>query len=139
MEKPRLLERFRKLESGSKNDDDDDELTTSITAHLHKLLSTRRGTVPISNEYGMPSIDSSRGISFQEYLSTLADAITDQIRRFEPRLVHVTLQQLSNKDELLRHRFGIRAHLASDPDAVFECELTLSTDSKVSIITNIKH
>jgi type VI secretion system protein len=138
MEQPRLLERIRKLESGSKNSTDD-ELTASITAHLHKLLSTRCGTVPISNDYGMPSIDSTQGISFQEYLRILSDAIADQIRRFEPRLANVTLHQLSNKDELLRHRFGIRAHLASDPDSIFECELTLSPDSKVSIITDLKH
>lgn len=130
----RLLERLRTCELNQEPGKQRDELLfKSIISHVHSILSTRKGTVPIADEFGMPDISLSQGKSFKESLHQIAEAIISVIRKYEPRLNNVTIELLSDKNEFLKQRFGLKGCLTADPAVTLEFEIKISSEAKVTI------
>ena len=134
MAEQRLLERLRMDERISTAGNSPYELQIkSILAHIHNILCTRRGTVLIDDDYGMPDVFFSQGIRFQESTNRMSDAILYVIQKFEPRLKNITIVQLSQKDELLKQRFGLRGYLTNAPSVLLEFEVSISSEAKITV------
>ncbi len=91
--------------------DDPREMIRSIQMHLQRILNTRRGSVPIAADYGVPD--------FTDYMSTYPEsqrdiekALKQTIQRFEPRLKSVRVTFLPQEENFLTLNFEIKAKLA---------------------------
>jgi type VI secretion system protein len=134
MANQRLLERLRTCEMKHTESNHPDELLfKSIISHVHSILTTRRGTVPIADDFGLPDIPLSQGISLKESLLRIAEEIIFVIRKYEPRLKNVTIQLLSDKSEFLKQRFYLKGYLTADPSIMLEFEIKISSEAKVTI------
>jgi type VI secretion system protein len=133
----RLLERIRYLDSNEKYVTfTDDQLVSSILSHVHDILCTRKGTVPVDDNYGMPDVFFSQGINFKESSVRMSQAILEAIRTFEPRLKNVVIQQLSHKDELLKQRFSITAQITGSDSKTISFEVSISSEAKITLTLN---
>ncbi len=110
-----------------------ENVVQSILSHVHNILCTRNGTVLIDDDYGMPDVFFSQGIRFRESTSRMSNAIVSVIRKFEPRLKNVTIQQLSDKDDLLMQKFGVKGYLADTSAQSIEFIVTISSEAKITV------
>ena len=135
MREERLLERIRRREREPwrRERQDPKQVVDSILAHLHHILNTRRGSVVIADDYGIPD--------FTEFLSHYPDslreferAIRQTISRYEPRLGAVRVSFVPRDDDQFVVRFQISARLAVDSarePVLFES--ILDSDGKISL------
>jgi type VI secretion system lysozyme-like protein len=131
----RLLERLQALENPPEGRPDEATLERqSIFQHVKRLLSTHKGTVPISDDYGMPDVFFSQGIDFKQSSQRMRTAIAEGISRFETRLSSVKVEPLSTRDELLKQRFRILAVLTRDHSRTIEFTIEISSEAKITII-----
>jgi type VI secretion system lysozyme-like protein len=136
MTRPRLLERLQLLQTPPLKQCDEVMLQLqSILDHVKRLLGTHKGTVPISNEYGMPDVFFSQGINFKESSQRTQSAIVSVITGFEPRLKSVSAILLSNREDLLKQQFRIKGVLSSDSEQIIDFIVEISSDAKIRLIT----
>jgi type VI secretion system protein len=134
MAQMRLLERLRTHGSGENAPGTEYEnVIQSILSHVHNILCTRNGTVLIDEDYGMPDVFFSQGIRFRESTSRMSNAIVTVIRKFEPRLKNVTIVQLSDKEDLLMQKFGVKGFLTDTSAQIIEFIVTISSEAKISV------
>jgi type VI secretion system protein len=134
MHKERLTERIRSQEHdpmrhGGENCN---RCIDSILAHLQRILNTRQGNVPISDEYGIPD--------FVNLLQTYPDSvhhieasIRNAINRYEPRLTGTSVTCIPREDDDLTLRFQILSCLVTDGDQQVLLETVVGTDGKVCV------
>jgi type VI secretion system lysozyme-like protein len=90
----------------------------SVLEHLRDLLNTTVGDCLTVHDYGLDDLSGS-GNSYQDACRRVQKAIQDAIRRYEPRVVNVSVRQLPRPDNSHSTlRFEVIAHLASDHGAV---------------------
>lgn len=133
MVQQRLLERLRALESGTTAGAEFENVVQSILSHIHNVLCTRNGTVLIDEDYGMPDVFFSQGIRFRESTSRMSNAIIMVIRKFETRLENVTIMQLSDKEDLLMQKFGVKGYLTDTSHQGVEFIVTISSEAKITV------
>lgn len=134
MVQQRLLERLRVHGAGAAAPGTEYEnVVQSILSHIHNILCTRNGTVLIDEDYGMPDVFFSQGIRFRESTSRMSNAIVSVIRKFEPRLKNVSIVQLSDKDDLLMQRFGVKGYLTDSSAQSIEFIVTISSEAKITV------
>jgi type VI secretion system protein len=113
----RLLERIALREQAPQRREVADRslVLDSVIAHLSRILNTRRGNVPIAEDYGIPE--------YMEFLHNYPDSLRDferavrqTVLQFEPRLraVRVTCIPQEANDGIVR--FQISARLGNQPD-----------------------
>ena len=111
--KLRLLKRINNWEQTgvvSASDADIDEVLESMRDDLEKLFNTRRGTVLIDDDFGLPDFTQ----LMNGYAAPDVDAIQrdmlNQVRRYEPRLAvkEMNFQQPDGRGSL---KFGLNATL----------------------------
>jgi type VI secretion system protein len=134
MVQQRLLERFREGESThSPGSSPEDIAIDSILSHVRDLLCTRKGAVPISDEFGMPDVFFSQGGNNRQGSNRLTEAIAAAVRGFEPRLKNVSIEDLSRKDDLLKRRFALRGDIADASSVALEFEVVVTSEAKVTV------
>ena len=112
MREDRLIERIRlrEKEPGRSAAENPGKVRDSILRHLQKILNTRRGGVPIADDYGVPD--------FTDFLRTYPDAVNEieksirtTIQKYEPRLNSVRVKFIPQEDDRLSLSFQIVAKL----------------------------
>ncbi|WP_311968389.1 type VI secretion system baseplate subunit TssE [Pseudomonas baltica] len=84
--------------------------TTSVAAHLAKMLSTRAGSVQTLPDYGLPDLNDMR-LSLHDSLTRARSAIEKFIERYEPRLSKVHVISLPRDQDPLKLTFAIEGLL----------------------------
>jgi len=109
MREDRLLERISRWEDGDerRNLAIADILLESIIKHLQRILNTRKGSVPIDPEFGVPDFTNLAS----NYTSNLNVDIERDIRtllqRYEPRLKSPRLRVLEDRPDVLSLSFEL--------------------------------
>lgn len=113
-----LLERIRSLERKPDGREIRDVSVTmnSIVNHLRKMLNTRRGSVSIADDYGMPDFTNYPGDDLTEMAKELEQALKQGILKYEPRLDEVTVKFEPRAEDILSLRFKLEASIFSSND-----------------------
>jgi len=113
MREHRLLDRIRLLNQNPSRrvSEDPKQMIRSIQDHLQRILNTRQGSVPISEEYGVPDFTNFMG-TYSESQRHLERDLRQTIQRFEPRLQGVRVRFFPREDDPLTITFQITARLA---------------------------
>lgn len=108
----RLLDRIRSSKDAAvqRAGDTDRRCQASVLSHLQRILNTRRGNVPIAEDYGIPDfVDFLQ--SYPESVHKIERDIKATIDKYEPRLGQVLVTHVPDVDEGLTLRFQIVANL----------------------------
>ncbi len=137
--KQRLLERIRKME-----DSPEARLTTSATdvldsvlEYLQKLLNTKKGSVDIDNEFGVPDLTNISSSFTDDAIPGLESSIKKVIEDFEPRLKDVAVKFVTEQHDRMKLRFSISAKLATEDKAgqiIFET--IVDSDGQIKVTSN---
>jgi type VI secretion system protein len=135
MREARLLERirFRERNPQRREAKDTGQVIDSVLDHLTRILNTRRGNVPIAEDYGIPDYTEFLQ-NFPESLRDLETAIEQTVTQYEPRLKAVRVNFVSQDEAVFAVKFQISAKLAGmagNTSVLFESKL--DTGGKISI------
>ena len=83
----------------------------SIVVHLSGLFNTRRGTVPIDEQYGMPDLSNIAGSFAVGYSDMIEQEILEQIRQYETRLINPGITKLEELKEIITLKYELTAFL----------------------------
>jgi type VI secretion system protein len=134
MNEERLLERIRSFERDPlrRGGDTQRRCIDSVLSHLHRILNTRQGNVPIANDYGVPD--------FLDFLQTYPESVHEieqniksAIDKYEPRLSGATVTYVSDEDYSLTLRFQIIACLTVENGRKVFFETVVGTDGRIRI------
>ncbi len=135
MREERLIERIRIREKdpARRVTEDPKKVIDSVLKYLQKILNTRRGSVLIAEDFGIPD--------FTDFLRAHADGLRDveksirqTIEKYEPRLTNVQVEFIPQEEDVLSLSFQIVGKLAGehkDQSVVFESQM--GSDGKISI------
>ena len=135
MREARLLERIRLREGNPQRREVEDtgRVIDSVLDHLTRILNTRRGNVPIAEDYGIPDYTEFLQ-NFPESLRDLETAIEQTVTQYEPRLKAVRVSFVPQDENVFAVKFQISAMLvsmANNTSVLFESQL--DTGGKISI------
>lgn len=135
MREERLIQRIRTWEKTPDRRDGQDpkRLIDSIVRHLERILNTRRGSVGVADDYGIPDLTDFRS-GFPDSVRDLEMTIRDTIEKFEPRLKSVRVKFVPQDEDMLKVTFQIVAQLAlEDEKTPVMLESMMGSDGKVTI------
>jgi type VI secretion system protein len=135
MREERLIQRIRtwKKTPDRRDGEDPKRLIHSIVRHLERILNTRRGSVGIAHDYGIPDLTDFRS-GFPDSVRDLEMTIRDTIQKFEPRLKSVRVKFIPQDVNMLTVTFQIIAQLAlEDEKTPVILESMMGSDGKVMI------
>jgi len=95
-------------------DADPGTVVHSVLEHLVRVLNTKKGSVDIDPEFGIPDLTNISSSFSSESIPELETAIKSVIVRYEPRLKDVNVHFQTQQDDLLTFRFSISAQLVLD-------------------------
>ena len=135
--KLRLLKRIRNWEESavvSASEADIDDVMESVRDDLEKLFNTRRGTVLIDEEFGLPDFSQlMNGYSAPDVDQILRD-LSQQVRQYELRLSTVNFQQQDGGRNATNLNFGMSAMLQhKQQDISFRATLQVADNGSVSV------
>ena len=109
----RILERIAFLEDGKERSrlSRYESVSSSIRAHLSRVLKTRKKSVPISDEYGIPDLSNVAGSFESGSPVQIVQAILETVARFEPRLANPRVRSLEDTPELASLRIEITGEI----------------------------
>ncbi len=119
------------MEDQELESDDTASEVRAILEHLQCLLNTRQGTVLIDDAYGMPDIFFTQGTSFHDNSQSMAQLLTETIRKYEPRLKNVTVKMKPRTNEVLEQHFTVQATFVRDESVQFEFSAVVSSEGKI--------
>ena len=135
--KPRLLKRIRSWEEAgvvSAADVDVIEIMESMRDDLEKLLNTRRGTVLIEQDYGLPDFTHLRNSYQAPNVGEIEQCLVILIKKYEPRLASVKLEFQQPGRGLADVRFVLNAIINhKKQDLNFVATIKLNEDGSVSV------
>jgi type VI secretion system protein len=135
MREERLLERIRSWEKepGRRAREDPKRTIDSVLRHLQQILNTRRGSVPIAEDYGMPDFTDLLH-SYPESLREIERSIRQTIQKYEPRLKAVRISFIPQDDDIFSLRFQIVAQLATEQEKLpVLFESVVDSDGQISV------
>lgn len=102
MRERRLLERLNVLGVPGRRDalPADKQLLASVRDHVARLLNTRRGNVPIDQDYGIADLSKRTGAGGEADSSALEVGVAEVLRRYEPRLKDVGVRLVRHEPRL---------------------------------------
>ena len=115
--KERLLKRLRRWSAEqqvSLNELSANELAESVREDLELLLNTRRGTVLIDPQMGLPDLTRFINGYSQPDVDDLLHDISHQVKQFEPRLSAVDVRYVGDQGKSLQLAFSLTAQLKLD-------------------------
>jgi len=112
MREHRLLDRIRLAAKNPSRrvTEDPKQMIRSVQEHLQRILNTRQGNVPISDDYGIPDFTNLMS-GFPESRRAIERTIRNTIQTFEPRLQGVRVVFLDQQEDKLTLSFQISAQL----------------------------
>ena len=115
--KERLLKRLRRWNAEQQVEIHDlapNELAESISADIELLLNTRRGTVLIDQQMGLPDLTRFINGYSQPDVDDLQRDIHDLVRDFEPRLATVDVRYVGDQGKTRELAFSLNAQMIMD-------------------------
>jgi len=88
-----------------------ESVSSSIRTHLSRVLTTRKGSVPISSEYGVPDLSNIAGSFESGSPVQIVQTILETVARFEPRLLSPRVRSLDDTTELAALRIEISGEI----------------------------
>ena len=135
--KPRLLKRIRNWEEAgvvSAADVDVIEIMESMRDDLEKLLNTRRGTVLIDQDYGLPDFTHLRNSYTAPNIGEIEQYLVILIRKYEPRLASVNLEFQQPGRSASDVSFVLNATIShKKQDLSFAATIKLNEDGSVGV------
>jgi type VI secretion system protein len=115
----RLLERIRSLEKAPNRrvGKDPQRMIDSILRHLQRILNTKRGNVPIADDFGLPDFTVILQV-YPESLRLFERAIRQTLQKYEPRLKAARVQLMPEEEDRLSLHFQIIAQLALEQERI---------------------
>ncbi len=112
MREHRLLDRIRYLDKNPSRrvTEDPGQTLYSVQEHLQRILNTRQGSAPISDEYGIPDFTNLMS-GYPESQRAIERTIRNTIQKYEPRLQGVRISFLQQEEDVLTLSFQITAQL----------------------------
>jgi type VI secretion system protein len=109
----RILERIADLEEGGENQalSRFERVAASIRTHLSRILKTRRGSVPISESFGIPDLSNVAGSFETGSPLQIVTAVLETIARYEPRLLNPRVRAMDDTPELAALRIEISGEI----------------------------
>jgi type VI secretion system protein len=134
MREARLLERIRTWEKdpARREREDPRRVIDSVLLHLHRILNTKQGNVPIAEDYGVPDFTDLL-YSYPESVRDIERTIRSAIQKYEPRLKAVKVTFIPQDEDLLSLRFQIAARLSSESKTQVFFETVVDSDGKIEI------
>jgi type VI secretion system protein len=135
MREERLLERIRSWEKkpDRRARQDPRKIVDSVLRHLQRVLNTKRGNVPIAEDYGIPDFTNFLR-AYPESLRDFERSIRQTIQKYEPRLRAIRVSFIPQDEDALSVRFQIIAKLAIEHEMVpVLFESLVGSDGKISI------
>ena len=109
-------------------------LMLSIREHLQRILNTRRGSVPIDAEFGVPDFTNLAGSFATGETSQIIEHMTRMIARYEPRLKSPRIVVAESNQEVLSLSFNLDGVVAiDDRDIPIRLATRVSADGRVSL------
>jgi type VI secretion system protein len=135
MREERLLERIRSWEKDPdrRERDDPTKITESVLKHLRRILNTRRGSVPIAEDYGVPDFTDFLH-SYPESIKDIERSIKQIIQKYEPRLKSIRVSFIPQNDDVFAVSFQIVGRLATEDERVpVLFESFIGTDGRINV------
>lgn len=109
----RILERIAFWKEGTERDrlSRYESVSSSIRTHLSRVLTTRKRSVPISSEYGVPDLSNIAGSFESGSTLQIVQTILETVSRFEPRLLNPRVRALDDTTELSALRIEISGEI----------------------------
>ena len=137
MREERLLERFRawKEKPGRRAQEDSGKIVESVIRHLTRILNTKRGNVPIAEDYGIPDLTDFLSLPL-ESVSEIERSLRQVIQRYEPRLKVQRVSFVPPEVGDLSLRFEIVSRLATNPKkGPVHFQTIVDANGKVSVVS----
>lgn len=130
-----LLERIASLESEEKEVEETsaEKEMRSIIRHLRKLLNTNKGSVQISDEYGMPDMTIFAGGGISETMEKIEKAVLEVVKKYEKRLSKVKVKIESNENDVLNINFRLEGVLTRHENTPVFLETSVHPGGKFRI------
>jgi len=134
MREERLLDRLRmwEKEPARRGKEDPRRIIDSVSRHLHRILNTKQGNVPIGEDYGLPDLT--------DFLKTYPGSLMEiergmrlAIQKYEPRLKAVRVTFFPQEDDLLSLHFQITARLSTESKNQVLFNALINADGKIDI------
>lgn len=136
MDERRLLERISSLgaNDGGAHMTRAETLVNSILGHLHRILNTRQGSVPVDAAFGVPDFTNLAGSFSTGTTEQIIQDMSRMIQRYEPRLRQPQIAFATSQDEVLSLAFSISGTVSVD-DREIPVRLTsqVASNGKVSL------
>jgi type VI secretion system protein len=136
LKEKRLLERITMLQAdtGRSHLAQAEVLTQSIVQHLQRILNTRRGSVPIDAEFGVPDFTNLAGSFATGETTQIIENMTRMIARYEPRLKSPRILVAEGSVEVLTLSFTLDGLVEiDDRDIPIHLATRVSSDGRVSL------
>jgi type VI secretion system lysozyme-like protein len=128
----RMLERLRYLQNPPKKQPEDLALEiASIMKHIQWLLSTHRGTVLISDDYGMPDVFYSFGVDYKKNSKLMRDSLVELIRKYETRFTLLSVEMLS-EENTSKQFFSVKGRLKRIAENI-EFTVQVTSEGKITL------
>jgi type VI secretion system protein len=135
MYEERLLERIGNLEKDSemRRSTDLSRAISSIINHLQRMLNTRKGSVLIDEDYGIPDMTNFPGENFNDAGIGMSNVIREFVQKYEPRLGNVKITFEPKGNDLLSLRFKLEAVLVRENKVPVTFETWIDPNGKVNV------
>jgi type VI secretion system protein len=135
--KLRLLKRIRNWEEAeviSASEADIDEVMESVRDDLEKLFNTRRGTVLIDDEFGLPDFSQLMNGYAAPDVDQIVRNLQQQVKQYDTRLSAVDFQQQDGGRGATSLNFGMSAMLQhKQQDISFSASVQFADNGSVSV------
>lgn len=132
-----IFEKLRLIEKNPNIINNDSSLSIdSILEHLRNILNTRRGSVLIADNYGMPDLTNFPGENLGEAVLELERIMRVTIEHYEPRLRNIHINYNPDASDALTLKFGLSAVLVDDDFGINHpifLETTITSDGMVKV------
>ena len=133
MAEERLLKRLRRWSSGAAGGTDVGSYVESVLQDVGKLYNTRRGSVPLSELYGLPDISNLLANLTPPDVEEIRAAIEATTREFEPRMQGAKVS-LPGEESLGMLRFAVQAELLYEKTKIaLRYHVNIEGDGRVTV------
>ena len=133
----RILERIAFWKEGTERDrlSRYESVSSSIRDHLSRVLTTRKRSVPISSEYGVPDLSNIAGSFESGSTLQIVQTILETVSRFEPRLLSPRVRALDDTTELSSLRIEISGEiLANDQRTLIQIPAFVKANGEIVLL-----
>lgn len=133
----RILERIAFWKEGAERDrlSRYESVSSSIRDHLSRVLTTRKRSVPISSEYGIPDLSNIAGSFESGSTLQIVQTILETVSRFEPRLLSPRVRALDDTTELSSLRIEISGEiLANDQRTLIQIPAFVKANGEIVLL-----